>query len=35
MLEKAGYSEINFFLERRRHSVSIETARRSLRKDGS
>lgn len=35
MLEKAGYGEINFFLERRRHSVPIETARRSLRKHGS
>jgi histidinol-phosphatase (PHP family) len=35
MLEKAGYSEINYFLERRRHSMPIEAARRSLRKHGS
>ncbi|MEX1118518.1 MAG: hypothetical protein WEB60_06960, partial [Terrimicrobiaceae bacterium] len=29
-LEMAGYTEVSFFLERRRHAVSIEDARNSL-----
>lgn len=29
-LEMAGYSEVSFFLERKRHAVSIEDARNSL-----
>ncbi|MFV0337371.1 MAG: histidinol-phosphatase [Chthoniobacterales bacterium] len=30
LLQRAGYSEVNYFLERKRHSVSIELALRSL-----
>jgi hypothetical protein len=30
MLREAGYSEVSFFLERKRHSVPLETARASL-----
>jgi histidinol-phosphatase (PHP family) len=32
MLKNAGYSEINFFLERKRQPVPIDLARRSLRR---
>ncbi len=32
VLESVGYSEINYFLERKRHSVPIATARGSLKK---
>jgi histidinol-phosphatase (PHP family) len=31
MLREAGYREVSFFLERKRHDVSIEAARSSLR----
>jgi histidinol-phosphatase (PHP family) len=34
-LETAGYTEINFFLHRRRQTVRIETARATLRQEAA